>query len=112
LKAQLFEAEARRRVTLGLLISKLAANQDIQVDEERVRARLDAFAATHEEPAEVLSYYEQTPKALDNVRALVLEDQIVDWVLERAQVTERASTFAEIMTPNKPAVAAPVESTE
>ena len=69
-------------------------------------------AATHEEPAEVLSYYEQTPKALDNVRALVLEDQIVDWVLERAQVTERASTFAEIMTPNKPAAAAPVESTE
>jgi trigger factor len=112
LKAQLFEAEARRRVALGLLISKLAANQDIQVDEERVRARLDAFAATHEEPAEVLSYYEQTPKALDNVRALVLEDQIVDWVLERAQVTERASTFAEIMTPNKPAAAAPVESTE
>lgn len=112
LKAQLFEAEARRRVALGLLISKLAANQDIQVDEERVRARLGAFAATHEEPTEVLSYYEQTPKALDTVRALVLEDQIVDWVLERAQVTERASTFAEIMTPNKPAAAAPVESPE
>jgi len=112
LKAKLFETEARRRVALGLLISKLATKQGIQADEERVRARLDAFAATHEEPAEVLRYYEQTPNALDNVRALVLEDQIVDWVLERAQVTEKASTFAEIMTPNKPAAAAPVESTE
>jgi len=46
------------------------------------------------------------------VRALVLEDQIVDWVLERAHGHRRASTFAEIMTPNKPAAAAPVESTE
>jgi trigger factor len=101
LKTQLFETEARRRVALGLLISKLAANQGIQVDEERVRARLDAFAATHEEPAEVLRHYEQTPKALDSVRALVLEEQIADWVLERAQVTERASTFAEIMATGK-----------
>ena len=112
LKAKLFETEARRRVALGLLISKLATKQGIQADEERVRARLDAFAATHEEPAEVLRYYEQTPNALDNVRALVLEDQIVDWVLERAQVTEKASTFAEIMMPSQQPVAAPAESVE
>ena len=111
LKAQLFETEARRRVALGLLISKLAASQGIQADEQRVRARLDAIAATYEEPAEVLRYYQQTPKALDNVNALVLEDQIVDWVLERAQVSDRVSTFAEIMTPAQPATAAPVEST-
>jgi trigger factor len=112
LKAKLFATEARRRVALGLLISKLATKQGIQADEERVRARLDAFAATHEEPAEVLRYYEQTPNALDNVRALVLEDQIVDWVLERAQVTEKASTFAEIMMPSQQPVAAPAESVE
>jgi len=110
LKSQLFETEARRRVALGLLISKLAASQDIQVDEQRVQARLDAFASTHEEPAEVLRYYEQTPNALENVRALVLEDQIVDWVLERAQVTEKASTFAEIMVPSQQPLAAPAES--
>ena len=110
LKSQLFETEARRRVALGLLISKLAASQDIQVDEQRVQARLDAFASTHEEPTEVLRYYEQTPNALENVRALVLEDQIVDWVLERAQVTEKASTFAEIMVPSQQPLAAPAES--
>lgn len=112
LKTQLFETEARRRVALGLLISKLAAKQGIQVDEERVRARLDTFAATHEEPAEVLRYYEQTPNALESLRALVLEDQIVDWVLERAQVTEKASTFAEIMMPSQQPVTAPAESAE
>ena len=112
LKAQLFETEARRRVALGLLISRLAASQGIQPDEQRVRGRLDAIAATYEEPAEVVRWYEQTPNALDNVRALVLEDQIVDWVLERAQVTEKASSFAEIMTPGQQPAAAPAESVE
>ncbi len=112
LKTQLFEAEARRRVALGLLISKLTASQGIQIDEERVRARVDAFATTHEDPAEVLRWYEQTPNALDNVRALVLEEQIVDWVLERARVSDRASTFAEIMTSDKQAAATPLESAE
>ena len=112
LKMQLFEAEARRRVALGLLISKLAANQGIEPDGQRVRARLDAIAATYEEPAEVVRWYEQTPNALDNVRALALEDQVVDWVLERAQVTEKTSTFAEIMTPGQQSPTAPAESVE
>ena len=112
LKAQLFEPEARRRVALGLLISKLAASQGIQPDEQRVRARLDAIAATYEDPAEVVRWYEQIPNALNNVRALVLEDQIVEWVLERAQVTEKASTFAEMMTPSQQPPTAPAESVE
>ena len=112
LKMQLFEAEARRRVALGLLISKLAANQGIEPDGQQVRARLDAIAATYEEPTEVVRWYEQTPNALDNVRALVLEDQVVDWVLERAQVTEKTSTFAEIMTPSQQSPTAPAESVE
>jgi len=112
LKAQLFETEARRRVALGLLISRVAASQGIQPDEQRVRAQLDAIAATYEEPAEVVRWYEQTPNALDNVRALVVEDQVVDWVLERAQVTDKASTFAEIMTPSQQPAAASAESAE
>ncbi|MBK8183806.1 MAG: trigger factor [Candidatus Competibacteraceae bacterium] len=101
LKAHLFEPEARRRVALGLLISRLAAAQEIKADERRVRDYLETMASTYQEPAEVLRWYEQTPQALDNVRALVLEDQIVDWLLERARVTEKASTFAAIMAPEK-----------
>ncbi len=110
-KAQLFETEARRRVALGLLIAKLAANQGIRVDEGRVRARLDALASPYEEPAEVVRWYEETPNALDGLRALVLEEQVVDWILERAQLTEKASTYAEIMTPDTPVAASPTEST-
>lgn len=113
LKTQLFEPEASRRVALGLLISRLAAVQEIKVDERRVWNYLETMSSTYQEPTEVLRWYEQTPQALDNVRALVLEDQIVDWLLERAQVTEKASTFAEIMTPAKqPAEPVEQESSE
>ena len=101
LKAQLFEPEARRRVSLGLLISRLATAQQIKVDERRVQNYLETMASTYQEPAGVMRWYEKTPKALDNVRALALEDQIVDWLMERARVTEKTSTFAEIMTPAK-----------
>lgn len=99
LKIQLFEAEARRRVALGMLISQLAATQEIKVDEGRVRNQLESLASTYQEPEEVIRWYEKTPQALENVRASVLEDQIVEWLLERAQVTEKVSTFAEIMRP-------------
>jgi trigger factor len=57
--------------------------------------------STYQEPAEVLRWYGQTPQALDGVRALVLEEQIVDWLLERVRVTDKSSTFAEIMAPGK-----------
>ncbi len=100
-KAQLLGPEARRRVALGLLVSRLATEQGIQVDAQRVQAYLQSLAATYQEPAEVLRWYEQTPQALDGVRALVLEDQIVDWLLERVQVTDKSSGFAEIMAPGK-----------
>ena len=102
LKTQWFEAEARRRVALGLLISRLAAMQRIEVDSQRVRDHLESIAASYQDPAEVLSWYEKTPQAFDGVRALVLEEQVVEWVLERARVSESPSTFAEIMNPVQP----------
>lgn len=101
LKEQLLGAEARRRVALGLLISRLADAHEIKVDEQRLQDHLQALAATYQEPEEVLRWYQQTPRMLDNVRALVLEDQIVDWLLERAQVADKSSTFSEVMNPSK-----------
>ncbi|MDS4069922.1 MAG: trigger factor [Candidatus Competibacter sp.] len=113
LKTQLFESEARRRVALGLLVSRLAAIWEIKVDEQRIRNHLESITSAYENPTEVIRWYEQNPQAMESVRALVLEDQIVDWLLERARVTEKASTFAEIMTPaRQPAEPAAQESTE
>lgn len=114
MKTYLFETEACRRVALGLLISQLATTQQIKADDQRIRDHLDSIAATYQEPAEVVRWYQQTPHAIDSIRALVLEEQVVEWLLERAQVNEKMSTFAEIMTPNQPAAVniAKQESTE
>lgn len=109
LKTQLLEPEARRRVALGLLISRLAAVHDLKPDEQRVRDYLSSLASTYQEPDEVVRWYEQNPRALENVRALALEDQIVDWLLERAQVTEKISSFADIMTPGNQPAAEPAQ---
>jgi trigger factor len=108
LKTRLFEASARQRVALGLLISRLAEMRNIQADEQRVRMRLLTLASTYQEPAEVLRWYQQNPRALDNVRALVVEEQVVDWLLERAQITEKQLTFTEIMTPSDSAAENPL----
>ena len=105
LKTQLFDAEARRRVALGLIISRIATTQQVQVGEQQVHDYLQSVAATYQDPGEVVRWYEKNPQAMESVRALVLEDQIVDWLLQQAQVTETPSTFAAVMAPPKPAVA-------
>ncbi len=100
LKTQLFSAEAQRRVAIGLLMSRVAKVQDIKVDEQRVQEHLATMAASYEEPAAVISSCQQDPETMANIRALVAEDQVVEWLLERVQVTQKPSTFTEVVTPS------------
>lgn len=104
LKARMFGAQAYQRVALGLLMSELVKRENIQLDQQRVREILETQAAAYQEPEEVIRAYEQDPRMMEQAHALALEDQIVDWLLERAQVTEKASTFAEIMNPRRPMI--------
>lgn len=97
LKTELFESESRRRVTLGLIISQLASTNDIKIDEARVRSHVASFASGYQDSAAVIQWYDQNPKAQDGVRASVLEEQVVEWLLDRAQVTDKPSSFNEIM---------------
>ncbi|MEZ5584685.1 MAG: trigger factor [Candidatus Competibacteraceae bacterium] len=97
LKTQLFAPQARRQAALGIIVSQLVSKNGIKPDEDRVRAHLQSMASTYEEPAEVIRWYQQNPKALDNIKALALEDQVVDWLLERATVTDKPSSFSEIV---------------
>lgn len=97
LRIPLLEPEARRRVAFGLILSRLAEINDIKVNETRVRTRLSAVASSYEEAAAFVQFYEKNHSAMANVRALVLEDQLVDWLLERVQVTDKPSSFKEIM---------------
>ncbi|MFO1431121.1 MAG: trigger factor [Candidatus Competibacteraceae bacterium] len=111
LKNQLFEPEARRRIAFGLILSRLAEANGIKVDEAHVRGHLDTLAAGYEEAAAVIQYYERTPAAMDSIRAVVLEEQVVNWLLERARLTEKPNHFKEIMDPGTTAAAAGVATT-
>lgn len=106
LKGKLFEPEARRRSAFGLILMKLAETQGIQVDEARVRDQLARLAAGYEHGADMLRLYERDPGAMQGVRSLTLQDQVVDWLLERVQATPKPTTFEDIM---KPAAAAPAQ---
>jgi trigger factor len=92
-----FVEPARRRVALGLLIGELVKSAGLQVDRARVEARLGEVAATYPDPDAILKVYRQNPDAMRQVESMVLEDQVVDHLLERANVTEQPSTFKELM---------------
>lgn len=92
-----FVEPARRRVALGLLIGEIIKTRDIQLDRARVDERLNEMASAYPDPESILKAYRQNPEALRQVEAAVLEDQVVDHLLERANVTEQPSSFKELM---------------
>lgn len=100
----LFESAAQRRVALGLIVGEIVKSQGIKVDSARVRASVEEMASSYENPAEVVEYYYADRKRLGPVESVVLEDQVVDWVLSQAQVEDDETTFAEL-TSQPPAVA-------
>ncbi|TVP81720.1 trigger factor [Thioalkalivibrio sp.] len=97
----LFEEEAKRRVRLGLVVRAVLDAEKIEVDPGRLERELDALAQTYEDPDEVKRHYRSNPQAMAGMESLVLEDQVVDWVLEKARVTEKPSSFDALMNTNK-----------
>lgn len=97
LPKDIFEEQARRRVQVGLLFAEVIASNELKVDENRVKLMIEDIAAAYEQPAEVIEYYGNNKELMNNLRNVVLEEQAVDAVLEKAQVTEKAASFDEIM---------------
>ncbi|GAA4357323.1 trigger factor [Kangiella marina] len=101
LPADLFEEQATRRVKLGLVVAEIIKSQELKADEEKVRAQVEDLASVYEEPQEVIDWYYGDPQRLREVESLVLEDSVVDLVLEKAKVTEKAVKFDELLNTNK-----------
>ena len=101
LDPQLFEEPARRRVSLGLLVAELIKENGIQADPNEVRARIDGIASTYEDPSEVVRWYYSEPARLSDVESTVLEDTVVSWILERAQVAPEPASFDELLNPGQ-----------
>ena len=101
LPADLFEEQASRRVRLGLVVAEIIKSEGLQANEDKVRAQVEDLASVYEEPQEVIDWYYGDPQRLREVESLVLEDTVVDLVLEKAKVTEKAVKFDEMLNTNK-----------
>lgn len=95
-----FEAESERRVRLGLLVSELVNSADLQAKPEQVRERIEEFAQNYEQPAQVVAYYLSDRQRRAEIEAIVLEDNVVEYVLSKAQVTDENVAFDELMGTN------------
>jgi trigger factor len=93
---EVFEQPARRRVALGMLMAEIVRAQNLQVDRARVESRLEDLAASYPEPEQARRAYLQNADAMRQIESAALEDQVVDWVLERARITEQPMSFKEL----------------
>lgn len=93
----LIEQRARQRVTLHLLINEIVRNNGIKLDQERLQEALRELASGHERPQELLQYYMEHRQVMESLELAVIEDQVVDWILERVKVSHQPMSFDELM---------------
>ena len=105
LPIELFKDQAQRRVTLGMLMNEIVSSNDIVVDQDRVTSTIEEFAQSYEKPEEVIEHYKSNSQSRASVENLVLEDQVVDWVLEQVKVEDEAAEFDAFMNPQAEAEA-------
>ncbi len=96
-EAAVFASAAERRVRLSLVVGEIVNRNGLQARPDQVRKALEGIARGYEKPAEVVQWYMGNRERLADVEAGVVEDNVVEWVLQRAQVAERAVAFDELM---------------
>jgi len=92
-----FLEQAERRVRLGLLVAEAVKKHELYAKPEQVRAVVEEQAQSYEDPADVIRWYYSDTQRLAQVEALVVEDNVVDWVLSVAKVTDKPVEFDELM---------------
>lgn len=93
----MFQEEASRRVTLGLIVGEIVKASGLKPDAARVNALIEEIASTYQEPKEVIEYYQSNRELLAGVESAALEDQVVEHILAQAKVTEASTSYDEIM---------------
>ena len=95
---QQFEEPARRRVALGLLMTQIVQAEQIKLEPERVQTRLNDLIASYPEQQqdEARRAYQQNQDAMRQIQSAAIEDQVIDWVLGRANITDKPMSFKEI----------------
>jgi len=97
LPPDMFTAQAERRVRLGLILAELVKQNDLKATPEQVRKQVEDFAASYEDPQQVIRYYYGDRSRLNEVEALVLEENVVRYVQSSAKVNEKTVDFDTLM---------------
>lgn len=97
LQPEWFTEQAKRRVTLGLILAELVKSENLLATPEQVRALVEENAQSYEHPEEVIRWYYAQPQRLGEVEGLVIESNVVEWVLGKAKVTDKPAVFDELM---------------
>ena len=93
----LFHEQAKRRVNLGLIIAELIKIHDLRPKPEQVRTIIEEHARSYEHPDQVVKWYYSAPERLNDIEALVLEDNVVEWVMKQSKVEDKPMGFDELM---------------
>lgn len=97
LPADMFLERAEKRIKLGLILAELLKQRDLQAKPEQVEALVDEYAQSFEHPEEVRQWYRADKSRLQEIENLVLEDNVVAWVMAGAKVTEQTVKLNELM---------------
>ena len=94
-----FIEPARKRVMVGLLVGEVASKHQLMLDRKRLDETLRLIASTYEEPQQVIDLYRNDPQLMRGLQNRVMEEQVIDWIAERAEHTDKQMTFQEAIAP-------------
>lgn len=96
----IFRPQAERRVRLGLVVAELVRSNNLQATSEQVKAHIEELAASYEKPADVMRWYYSDNNRLAEVEAIVIENNVTNFVLAQAKVSDKTLSFDELMAQN------------
>jgi trigger factor len=94
---ELFRPQAERRVRLGLVVAELVRANNLHAKPEQIKAHVEELAASYEKPAEVVRWYYSDNRRLADVEAIVVENNVTEFVLGHAKVIDKSISFDELM---------------
>ena len=96
--AEMFKPQAERRVRLGLVVAELVRNNNLQAKPEQLQAHIEELSQSYEKPAEVMRWYLTDRQRMAEVEAVVIENNVTEFVLGRVKVNDKVLPFDELMT--------------
>ncbi|WP_298234889.1 trigger factor [uncultured Azohydromonas sp.] len=95
--AEIFQPQAEKRVRLGLVVAELVRANNLQAKPEQLQAHIEEMAQSYENPAEVVRWYLSDRQRMAEVEAVVIENNVTEFVLSQAKVSEKQLPFEELM---------------